>query len=44
MEPKVDAKIETKPEPKLEPAAALASIDSLEEEMANLLGRPSGKT
>jgi flagellar protein FliO/FliZ len=44
MEPKVDARIETKPEPKPEPAAALASIDSLEEEMANLLGRPSGKT
>lgn len=40
-EPKIEA-----PEPKHEPkpASARAPFDNLEEEMANLLGRPSGKT
>jgi len=44
--PKAEPKLEPKPEPKLEPAAApaKAAIDNLEEEMANLLGRPPGKT
>lgn len=41
-------KFEPKPEPKLdvkpEPAPAKTAYDSLEEEMASLLGRPSGKT
>jgi flagellar protein FliO/FliZ len=41
---KPETKSATKPETKPEPAAAMTSIDSLEEEMANLLGRPSGKT
>jgi hypothetical protein len=51
FEPKFDAKpgprLEAKPEPKPEPAAAPAGkhlYDNLEQEMANLLGRPSGKT
>jgi flagellar protein FliO/FliZ len=54
FEPKRETKIETKveppveptPEPKFEPVAASAkkAFDSLEEEMANLLGRPPGKT
>jgi flagellar protein FliO/FliZ len=41
-----EAKIEPAAEPKVEPkpAPAKAPLDSLEEEMANLLGRPSGKT
>jgi len=53
-EPKIETKIETKvepavdvkPEPKLEPPATAAkkAFDNLEEEMANLLGRPPGKT
>jgi len=47
--PKREQKIEAKPEPKpaqaLEPAAAGTEVfDSLEEEMANLLGRPAGKS
>ncbi|MGH6665275.1 MAG: flagellar biosynthetic protein FliO [Pseudolabrys sp.] len=53
VEPKFDAKpksetpIEPKLEPKLEPPAAappMTAFDSLEEEMASLLGRPPGKT
>ncbi|HTQ33256.1 MAG TPA: flagellar biosynthetic protein FliO [Stellaceae bacterium] len=53
VEPKVEIKRETKieiqaepkPDPKAEAAAAAKkAFDSLEEEMANLLGRPSGKT
>ena len=53
VEPKWEPKIETKaeppvapkPEPKQEPAAtAKKAFDSLEEEMASLLGRPPGKT
>jgi len=43
-EPKVETKIEPKVEPKLEPTPAKAPLDSLEEEMANLLGRPLGKS
>jgi flagellar protein FliO/FliZ len=44
--PKAEPKFEPKPELKLEPVAAPAkgAIDNLEEEMANLLGRPPGKT
>ena len=56
IEPKVDTKFETKFEPKTEPkieprteskpdqAPAKSAFDSLEQEMASLLGRPSGKT
>jgi flagellar protein FliO/FliZ len=48
FEPKLDAKIEPpaehKAEPKLAPGPVKAPLDNLEEEMANLLGRPSGKT
>ncbi len=46
IEPKLEPAAEPKLEPKLEPkpAPAKAPLDSLEEEMANLLGRPSGKT
>jgi flagellar protein FliO/FliZ len=44
-EQKIEAKPEPKPAPKLEPAAAGNEVfDSLEEEMANLLGRPAGKS
>ncbi len=52
-ETKIETKFETKAEtpaaPKLEPkleaaAAPKSAFDSLEEEMANLLGRPPGKT
>ena len=44
-EQKIEAKPEPKPAPKLEPAAAGKEVfDSLEEEMANLLGRPAGKS
>ena len=46
FEPTRDAKLETKLEPavELKPAPGKAPLDNLEEEMANLLGRPSGKT
>jgi len=46
IEPAVEQKAEVEPklEPKLEPAPAKAAFDNLEEEMANLLGRPPGKT
>jgi flagellar protein FliO/FliZ len=45
-ETRADPPIETKPEPKFEPAAppAKAPLDNLEEEMASLLGRPPGRT
>ena len=42
IEPKIEPPLELKAEPKLAPAKA--PLDNLEEEMANLLGRPSGKT
>jgi flagellar protein FliO/FliZ len=46
FEPKTEAKFEPKFEPKFEtkPMPAKSSYDSLEQEMASLLGRPSGKT
>ena len=46
IEPAVEQKAEVEPklEPKLEPTPAKAAFDNLEEEMANLLGRPPGKT
>ena len=48
FEPLREAKIEPpadiKVEPKLAPPPAKAPLDNLEEEMANLLGRPSGRT
>lgn len=51
FEPLREAKIEAKAEPKIEPPAepklappVKAPLDNLEEEMANLLGRQSGKT
>jgi hypothetical protein len=46
FEPKLEPKLQSKPEPKFEPkpAAGKTAYDSLEQEMANLLGRPSGKT
>jgi hypothetical protein len=49
-EPKFDAKSEpkfdVKPEPRVEPAATPGKnlFENLEEEMASLLGRPSGKS
>jgi flagellar protein FliO/FliZ len=49
-EPRFDAKFDAKPEPRLDspaPATAMPSkdaYDNLEEEMASLLGRPTGKT
>ncbi|MFN3658507.1 MAG: flagellar biosynthetic protein FliO [Pseudolabrys sp.] len=47
-EPRPEAKPEPLPEPKVEskrePAPAKTVYDNLEEEMASLLGRPSGKT
>lgn len=43
VEPKTEPKLDIKPEPKLEPQAAKNLYDNLEEEMASLLGRPSGK-
>jgi len=44
-EPKLDVKPEPKLEPRLEPAATPGKnlYDNLEQEMANLLGRPPGK-
>jgi hypothetical protein len=49
LEPKIEPKLDLKPEPKFEPkpdteAAAKNPFDSLEEEMASLLGRQPGKT
>ncbi len=46
IEPKVEPKLETKPEPKSAsaPASDKNLYDNLEEEMASLLGRPSGKS
>lgn len=56
FEQKIEPKVQFKPEPKLEqpapkieplkaePAVDKALYDNLEEEMASLLGRPSGKT
>jgi len=44
FEPKFDPPLETKSEPKLAAAPSKAPLDNLEEEMANLLGRPTGKT
>jgi len=43
FETKVEPKIEPKLEPKLEPLPSKNLYDNLEEEMASLLGRPSGK-
>ncbi|MGH6726756.1 MAG: FliO/MopB family protein [Pseudolabrys sp.] len=48
-ETKIESKVEAPAEPKADPkseaaAAAKKAFDSLEEEMANLLGRPPGKT
>lgn len=42
LEPKFDAKFEPKPEPAATPGKDL--YDNLEQEMASLLGRPSGKS
>ncbi len=46
FEPKLEPKVEPKTEPKPEPAAISGKnlYDNLEEEMASLLGRPSGKS
>lgn len=53
VEPKIEPKLDLKPEPKVEPkiepkpdmkAEAKNPFDSLEEEMASLLGRQPGKT
>jgi len=41
-EPKAEPKLSAKPEPK--PVSGKALFDNLEEEMASLLGRPSGKS
>jgi len=43
-EPKPEPKLDIKPEPKAEPQAGKSVYDNLEEEMASLLGRPSGKS
>jgi len=43
-ETKSELKLETAVEPKVELAPSKAPFDNLEEEMANLLGRPPGKT
>jgi hypothetical protein len=43
-ESKSEPKLETAVEPKVELAPSKAPFDNLEEEMANLLGRPPGKT
>jgi len=43
-ETKSEPKLETAVEPKVELAPSKAPFDNLEEEMANLLGRPPGKT
>ncbi len=44
LEPRFELNREPKIEPKIEPAAGKGAFDNLEEEMASLLGRPSGKT
>jgi flagellar biogenesis protein FliO len=46
IEPKIEAKPDVKPETRPEPAPAADKnlYDNLEEEMASLLGRPSGKS
>jgi hypothetical protein len=44
IETKVEPPVEPKAAPKPEPAATKKAYDDLEEEMASLLGRPSGKT
>ena len=46
FEQKFEPKFESKPEPRLEPAATPGRklYENLEEEMASLLGRPSGKS
>jgi len=44
IEAKAEPKIEPPAEPKLAPPPVKAPLDNLEEEMANLLGRQSGKT
>jgi hypothetical protein len=44
IEPKFELPADIKAEPKLAPPPAKSPLDNLEEEMANLLGRPSGKT
>jgi hypothetical protein len=41
---RIEPKLETKPEPKLDAEPAKNPFDSLEEEMASLLGRQPGKT
>lgn len=44
IEPKIEPAADPKAAPKLEFAPGKAAFDNLEEEMASLLGRPSGKT
>ena len=44
IEPKIEPPVEPKAAPKLELAPGKGAFDNLEEEMASLLGRPSGKT
>ena len=46
IEPRFEPKFGSRPEPRLEPAAPPGKnqYNNLEEEMASLLGRPSGKT
>jgi hypothetical protein len=44
VEPKIEPPLELKAEPKIAAPPVKAPLDNLEEEMANLLGRPSGKT
>jgi hypothetical protein len=44
FEPKIEPPLELKSEPRLATAPSKAPLDNLEEEMANLLGRPIGKT
>ena len=44
FEPRIEPPLELKSEPKIAAAPVKAPLDNLEEEMANLLGRPSGKT
>lgn len=43
VEPKAESKSDPKAEPKSEPQSGKNLYDNLEEEMASLLGRPSGK-
>jgi len=44
VETKIEPPLELKAEPKTAAAPPKAPLDNLEEEMANLLGRPTGKT